>query len=56
MVLIDWLIILVNANVKRSDLMADQVCAVKYWLHDSDSETWEKCVRNLTTGVLKGDL
>ena len=39
-----------------SDLTADQVCVVKCWLHDSDSEEWKKYVRNLTIAVLDGDL
>ena len=55
-VLKDWLIVLVNANVKLSDLTADQMCAVKCWLHDSNEEAWEKCVRNMNMAVLDGDL
>ena len=43
-VLKDWLVVLVNANVKLSDLTDDQMCAVKSLLNDSHSEVWGKCV------------
>ena len=55
-VLKDWLIVLVGAGVKLADLSADQVSAVKNWLHDTDSEEWEKCVKNLTMAVFDSDL
>ena len=45
-----------NCKCEISDLTADQVCVVKCWLHDSDSEEWNKYVRILTMAVLDGDL
>ena len=55
-VLIDWLIVLMDANVKLSNLTADHLHDVKSWFYDSDSEVWQKCVKDLVLAVPDGDL
>ena len=55
-VITDWLTILLEVDLRQSDVAREQLNAIKSWLEESPSERWRNNFKRMILAALEDDL